>query len=62
MSDKSDHKELLDIIGEEIMETLPEQMRTEENASLLGSICGFATGWFLTQQVIEWFLPKRDDK
>jgi hypothetical protein len=58
MSDESERKPLLEAIGDEIMECLPECCRTEEVAYSLGSLCGLVVGYLLGRQMVRWLLPR----
>ena len=63
MSDEPEHKTLLETVGDEICECLPEKLRNDKKfVHGLGMLCGFAAGWFVGKKVIELLFPKGDDK
>ena len=63
MCDEPEHKSLLDMVGEQICESLPESLRTDEEFVYdLGRLCGFAAGWFVGKTVIEFLFPRGDKK
>jgi hypothetical protein len=63
MSDQSEHKTPLEIIGDQVCDLLPEPLRNDkEFAYDLGRLCGFVAGWFVGKKVIELLFPTGDDK
>ena len=63
MSDEPEHKNPLEIVGDQICECLPEKLRNDKKfAYRFGQLIGFAAGWFAGKKVIELLFSKGDDK
>ena len=63
MSDVHEHKSLLERVGDEIAECLPERLRNDKKfAYRFGQLLGFAAGWIVGKKVIELLFSKGDDK
>ena len=60
MCDEPEHKSLLERVGDEIGEFLPERFRNDEKLGYrFGQLCGFAAGWIVGRKVIELLFGKR---
>jgi hypothetical protein len=63
MCDEPEHRNLLERVGDEIDECLPERLRNDEQLGYhLGQLCGFAAGWIFGKKVIELLFPRGDRK
>jgi hypothetical protein len=60
--DQPKRKDLIDRLGDEVMEFLPESKRTPENAYCLGRICGAVVGFSWGRQLANWLFPTEKDK
>jgi hypothetical protein len=63
MCDEPEHKSLLERVGDEIGECLPERLRNDDKFRYrFGQLCGFAAGWIVGRKIVELLFPKGDDK
>jgi hypothetical protein len=63
MCDEPDHKNLFEIIGDQIADCLPERLRNDEEfRRSLGSLCGFVAGCVVAKTIIELLFGKGDKK
>ena len=63
MCNEPERKSLVEMIGDEIGECLPESLRNDKQFMYsLGSLCGFAAGWVVGKRVIELLFPRGDKK
>ena len=63
MCDEPEHKSLLEQVGDQICECLPERLRNDDKFRYrFGQLCGFAAGWFVAKKVIELLFPRGDKK
>ena len=63
MPDEPDHKSLLETVGDQICELLPEPLRNDKKfVYRLGQLLGFAAGWVVGKKVIELLFPRGDKK
>jgi hypothetical protein len=63
MSDEHEHKSLLERVGDEIGECLPERLRNDEKFGYrFGQLLGFAAGWIVGRKIVELLFPRGDKK
>jgi hypothetical protein len=63
MCDEPEHRSLLEQVGDEIGECLPERLRNDEKFGYcFGQLLGFAAGWIVGRKIVELLFPKGDDK
>ena len=63
MSNEPEHKSLIEIVGDQICDFLPERLRNDEKfVHGLGMLCGFAAGWIIGKTIIELLFPRGDKK
>ena len=63
MSDEHEHKTMLETVGDQICECLPERLRNDKKfAYRFGQLLGFTAGWIVGRKIVELLFPKRDDK
>jgi hypothetical protein len=64
MSDDPEHKDPIERLGDTIEKCLPESLRTEQTATILGGLLGFLSGFILTTAAIHLLFPhdERDEQ
>jgi hypothetical protein len=59
MSDEPKHRSLIEIIGDQLSEFLPDDLQEAEKVAYrIGQVCGFVVGWFVGKKVIELLFPR----
>jgi hypothetical protein len=61
--DQPEHRNLLERLGDEIDECLPEKLRNDEVfVRSFRTLCGVMAGWIIGKTLAKLLFPKDDDK
>ncbi len=61
MCDEPEHRNVLERIGDELGECLPERLRNDDKFRYrFEQLCGFAAGWVFGKWIIEMVFGKGD--